>query len=533
MNIKKISFGLVLATLISGVINSNTYASLPHGGRLVIYSQDEPKSLDPLFNESESAKAIYNLVYSGLVKVDDNFDSYADLAVTVPTFENKGVIQDGSDMIVTYKLKEMTFWHDGVPVTAEDIIFTWQCYTNPDIKKAPDQNIDGYQKIYKIESTDPKTVKIYFKEHYADYNKLFTYILPKHGFLPKTLLSIDSKHPFNYSPIGSGPFKFVDWKPGKRLTLDVNEKYYRPRPHIDQVIYTYGKFNKAVVNDIEKGEIQLFQNASVEQKNMLTNIKNINTLNVASMSMDELAFNTESKILNDLNIRKAIAHAINKEKIAEKFPELKSTWSDSHPNSSIYENKLKDVYLYDMKMSQYLLDNSGWIIDDKDGVRKNSNNMPLELNLITTDSKIHNSIAEYMKENLSYLGIKLNIKSMNDTDFAKETIDSTKYDIAIYNKNCSINGEDRKDYLGAKSLPPYGHNYSRFNAPQINDIFNSSNKVNNVDSEKQVSSLLREELPIIPLFSYVRSIAVSNRLNNFRPNMVNGNTWNISEWWLN
>lgn len=510
----------------SGIASLNSFNK---GGRVVIYSQEEPQSLSPLFNVSDSAKSIYNMIYSGLVRVDDSFHHYADLAVFVPTAENRGVVETEEGMIVTYKLKDTAFWHDGVPVTSDDIIFTWQSYKNPNIQKVSQENLDGYQKIYKIEAPDAKTVKIYFSEKYEKYNDLFRYVLPKHGYIPKTLLAINDKHPFNFKPIGSGPFKFIEWKKGKRIVVDVNDRYYKARPYLDQIVYNYGKFDKNVINDLEKGSIHIYQPNNPDSRKLIENVKGVENFIITGLEMEELAFNMDKNELKDINVRKAIIHSINKDKVASMFPEVQNSYSDTHPTSSIYDTKMRDIFIYDMKKSQYLLDSSGWIIDEKDGLRK-KNGQILELNLLTTDSGIHNAFSAHLKENMSYLGIKVNVNKTNDM-LASSL--ANNYDLALYKKNIAIDGTDRAKYLSSNFIAPKGFNYSRFNDARLNSVFNNPNKIDNIDAQRFVSDVLREELPVIPLYNYTKDIAVSSRVNNFRPNMVEGNTWNSTEWWVN
>ncbi len=533
MKIKNYLCSLLIITTSVISLPISSKASLIPGGRLVIYSQDEPKLLNPLFNNSDSAKAIYNLIFSGLVGVDDNFDYFPNLAISVPTISNRGVIFNDEGMVVTYKIRDLAFWHDGYPISSEDVRFTWQCYTNPSIAKVHQDNLEGYKKIYKIETPDSKTVKLFFKENYANYNELFRFILPRHGFAPRTLLNIDPKHPFNFKPIGSGPFRFVEWKTGSRVVVDVNQKYYLPRPHLDQIMFSYGTINKAVASAVEKGKIHIVEAKNpAELKKMLNSAKNIENVNIPQLSYEELGFNTESPILKNANVRKAIAHSVDREKVAAGFPNIQSTWSDSHPNSAIFDSSLKDTYTYDLKMAQYLLDVGGWTIDEKDGLRKNKDNDILKLKLITTSSKIHDETVKYLQEVTTFLGINLEVSKINDKEWATTVKSVDNYDIALYVKRVAVNGADRVSFFSSKNYPPFGHNYSRFNNTKFEAIFSDPSRINDPKVQKAVTEILKAEVPVLPLFSYVENIAVSTHLNNFRPNLVYGNTWNSSEWWL-
>lgn len=534
MKIKKQVLSLLSISVLLFTLSIDSYASLSKGGRLVIYSQEEPTLLDPLFNNSESAKSVYNLIFSGLVSVNDNFEYTPDLAVAVPTIENKGVIVNNEGMVVTYKLKDLTFWHDGTPLTSEDVKFTWQCYTNPSISKEANKSLEGYNKITKIETPDERTVKIYFKEIYSEYNSLFRYILPKHGFKPRKLFNIDVKHPFNKKPIGSGPFKFVEWKAGKKLVLDTNPKYYKAKPIVDQVVYTYGEFNKNTANDIEKGKIHIIQPKSNDDfKNISSMIKNTENHIVPLLDIDQLAFNTESNIFKQVEVRKAFSLAINREKIAKGFTNIKSIWSDVHPYAPIYDPKTKEGSVIDLKMAQTLLDKAGWIIDSKDGIRKDKNKNEMSVKLVYTDSPVHKATISQLNELSNSLGIKLNTKVIHKKELDNVVINPSSYDILLYTKSAIVNPTDRIECFSNKSLPPKGKNYSRYYSNLAQDILSNPASFSNIQLQNDLSRILREEVPSVPLFEYVKTVAISKKLNNFRPNVIEGNTWNSSEWWIN
>lgn len=502
------------------------------GGSLVIFNEEEPESLIPLLNNSDSAKSVYNLIYSGLVNMDDNFDYFPDLAVSVPTLSNRGVEMTSEGMTVSYTIRDLAFWHDGKPITSDDVKFTWQCYTNPNIKKSDVENIDGYNKITKIETPDKKNLKIFFKEPYADYKKLFRYILPRHAFIPKTMSLINEKNPFNKMPIGSGPFMFVEWKSKNKMVLDTFKKYYKPLPHLDQVVFRYGKLDEKTISEFEKGKIHIIETKPKKDQESKVISPKAENYKIVQNFIEEIVFNTQSEALSDLNVRKALAHSINREKIAGEHASFQSIWSDSHPNSPIFEQAFKELYTYDLKLSAYYLDLAGWTVN-REGIRKNSSDKTLTLKFLMTDSKIHNSTFKYLKEVLSYLGINVESKIVKESEIAEVAKDSTAYDIVLHSKPIAVNGTERINFFSSKSIPPYGNNYSRLNNQRLEAIFNDPERAADLREQKTVTSILSQEIPALPLFGYMHIISASSRLNNFRPNLVLGDTWNTSEWWLN
>ncbi|MFN8672950.1 MAG: ABC transporter substrate-binding protein [Candidatus Sericytochromatia bacterium] len=518
---------VILSLLSLLTITTATTAFANKGGIINIYSQEEPENLNPIFQNSNSAKSIYNLVYSGLIKVDENYDYYPDLAVSIPTPENKGVVFNDEGMIVTYKIKELAFWHDGLPVTAEDIKFTWKCFTNPEIQQLKDA--EPYKNIYKIEATDEKTVKIYFKENYPRYKDLFKYILPKHGFTPATILKIDKNHPFNLSPIGSGPFKIVDWKKGKNLVLDSYDKYYNSKPTADQVNYTFGQLNKNISKDIQNDKIHIIETKDDEYFNAKIKPLLVSTqkYTLPMAMMEEMAFNTEG-VFKNLNLRKAIAFAIDRDKVTNKFIDLESAWSDAQINSSIYNSDLKNEYFYDLKMSNYYLDNEGWVVDDKDGFRKKDGQI-LTINLLAGKNKAQEEFSKYMSDVCKYLGIKLNLKQTYQLEDEMKNKDS--YDIVLYTKKPNVSGFDRVSWFGSKNVLPNGKNYSRYRNFSFDDVLYSNLTVNLLKEQRDLSKMLVRDIPVLPLFTYTKNVAISSKLRNFKPNAEDGNTWNSLEWY--
>lgn len=529
---KKYLLSLISASLLSfSLMPVSDAVSLPKGGRAVIFSQEEPRILDPLFNNSESAKSVYNLIYSGLVGINDNFEYYPDLAVVVPTVENKGVIYTNEGMVVTYKLKDFTYWHDGTPLTPSDIKFTWQCYTNPNIEKQFVPELEGYQKITKIESPDDRTVKIYFSEKYPDYNKLFRYILPKHGFVPRQLLPIDEKHPFNKKPIGSGPFKIVDWKEGNKLILDANIKYFGTKAHVDQIVYQYGEINKNVLSDFEKGKIHLIQAQSNDSMIFPNTPKIYKKQSFPLLDLEQLSLNTKSKYLSDVNVRRAIACLSNRDKFSKTYPNLKSTVYDIHPNSFLYDSRVGDPFLYDTNKAMFYLGVAGWK-DNGNGARV-KDSQTLKLNLITTNTPLHVEIASDLSENLKKVNVGLEVKYLSDEDIEKVVRAEDSYDILLHKTNVSTNGEDRARMFASSNIPPQGKNYSRYTSSIFDTVFNSPSMSNDLDSEREITKLIKEEVPVVPLLLYTKSVTYASNLSNFRPNPLDGNTWNSTEWMLN
>lgn len=513
--VKKILLLILCFFFIS--INSKLF-SAEKGGKVVICTNYKPNSLIPIFEDNNQVRNIYNLIYSGLLGIDDNFEYFPDLAISIPTLSNRGVEYINNKMVVTYKIRDLAFWHDGSEITSDDVKFTWQLYINPNIDKDKLINLEGYKLIEKIETPNKKTVKIIFSKNYPKYKSLFKYILPKHIFKN---LGINKNHPANKFPIGSGPFKLVDYNENY-LVLDSNKKYYKSGPYLDQIVIRYSDLNQNILEDFKAKKINILD---IDIKNQLVNDKNIKK--IPENYIEELVFNTKDSHMKDLNLRKAISYLINREKLIEGNINLVSAWSDIHPNSQIYDDYLRNKYFYDFKKSNYYFDKSLWKVNFKTGLRENNKNERLELKILITNNDIHSKIANYLKNNLKYLGVGTEIKYVN-----KEDIQKNNYDILIHKRTITTNGSEREYYFSENKIPPNGENFSKYSNQTLQSIVNNIDKLTNKDYQKEITNILSEEIPTLPLFIYVKNILVDEKLNNFKPNSYLGNTWNSFEWWL-
>src|SRR5262249_50169751 len=169
------------------------------------------------------------IFYEPLIYFNGAGDIVPVLAQEVPSLQNGGVAKDGTS--VTWKLKRGVSWHDGKPFTASDVVFNWE-YTADPATAAP--GIGTYKNVKQVEALDPSTVKVTFTQPTPFWNVTFQ-IIPRHIFEPyKGAKSREA--PNNLKPVGTGPYRFVEFKPGDLLKGEMNPNYHVPgRPFFDAV----------------------------------------------------------------------------------------------------------------------------------------------------------------------------------------------------------------------------------------------------------------------------------------------------------
>ena len=204
------------------------------------------------------------MVAEPLVSFDPDGNFIPTLAAEAPTHQNGGLAKDGKS--VTWKLKKGVQWHDGKPFTADDVIFTWEYVADPATASV---NVTAYRDIDRIDRIDDHTVKVHFKEPRAFWYDAFFgvrgYILPKH--LLKDFKGAKSREaPYNLKPVGTGPYRMVDFKPGDSVRYEINPSYHvANRPFFDVVeLKGGGDAPSAARAVLQTGEFDYAWNMQVE-----------------------------------------------------------------------------------------------------------------------------------------------------------------------------------------------------------------------------------------------------------------------------
>jgi len=200
------------------------------GGPLKLLLWQGPTLLNPHFATGTKDEEGSHIFYEALARYDVDGNLVPVLAAEVPSKENGGISADGRS--VTWKLKKGVTWHDGQPFTADDVVFNWQYATDP----AAATNTVGYYLGLKLEKVDALTVRVVFDKPSPFWPETATVqLVPKHLFAP--YMGAKSREaPANLKPVGTGPYKFVEFRPGDMVRGELNPNYHQPnKPFFDTV----------------------------------------------------------------------------------------------------------------------------------------------------------------------------------------------------------------------------------------------------------------------------------------------------------
>jgi peptide/nickel transport system substrate-binding protein len=273
---RMIAFGLtapMAGAMLSHAGVANAATAIPYkppkaggGGVLKLLFWQAPTLLNPHFATGTKDQEACRLFYEPLAGWDKDGNLVPILAAEIPSKDNDGLKEDGLSMV--WKLKQGVKWHDGVPFTADDVIFNWQYSTNPDTAAV---SIGSYKDIKEIEKIDDHTVRMTFKQPTPFWANAFVasygLILPKHLFADY-IGGKSREAPANLKPVGTGPYLFVDFKPGDSVAGKRNPDYHQEgRPYFDTVeLKGGGDAVSAARAVLQTGEYDYAYNIQVEDE---------------------------------------------------------------------------------------------------------------------------------------------------------------------------------------------------------------------------------------------------------------------------
>ena len=512
------------------------------GGRLIIGVQQEPEMLSEILNAMATNNLVCNLIFSKFVKHDDSLRLTPDIIESIPTVENGGISADY--LTYTYHLRKGANWHDGRPVTSGDVKFSYEVIMDPKVNV---ESREGWDVVASVDTPDEKTVVFHLKRPYPDFVGETFYdesILPRHLLKNETGERFHSSR-YHHRPVGSGPFVFKEWMNGSHLIVTRNDDYYGEGPYLDEIIFKFIPNENTLLVQLKTGEIDMFHRADINFYSDLKRQAGI-VLYQTPMRMDEhIDMNTEHPILQDKRVRRALSYATNKQQIAEKVYNglVEVAALDEFEASKYYNPRAAERTGFSALAARKLLRDAGWRDTDGDGIL-DKDGRKLELTISATSGNINRKRTELvLRDQYREIGIDLKIRNYNSTVLYGTYEDGGilkrgKFELAMYAWLSSPEPATKEAIYSAKNIPPQGQNNPRINHARLTELLRQgSNELDETERIRiyhEISEILVDESPVIPLFWYTSLNPCTARLQNFKPNPTqSADTWNAARWYLN
>ena len=416
--------------------------------------------INPLINSNiQLEKDINELIYEPLIKVDSKGEPQSVLATYL-------VLEKGSRY--QFKLKSDIYWHDGQPLTVDDVIKTFELIKAIDVNPQTSNLFSrAAQKIDLIPSTTDKSVfefRVKNKQIIPGFFEAISFkIMPGHLLNDITVENILQPDPLiNRQPVGTGPYKFLQAK-NDNVDLLANSVYWQEHPKINNIRFKLFATEKAAVEALQTGQIHGLSSIFNDSALSLKKNQNISLIesNFIYNQYWGLYFNLGENgpgALKEMKVRQAINSAINKEQVIDALYGFAEISQGPIPKSSFaYNPQVK--YSFNPAAAILLLDEAGFV-PGADGIRaKGQQKLSFELTLI--NNKDREAVAEVIKNNLKDIGVEIIISSVDLRSAVDDHILPRMFDLLLYGVQTFID-PDRYELFDSAEIAPPGLNLSSY-----------------------------------------------------------------------
>lgn len=381
----------------------------------------EITNLNPLFASGGLEDSTSRLIFNGLLKYNTNGDLVPDLAKEWKANDDR--------KSYTVILRDDVLWHDGRPLTAEDVVYTIGAIQDP---AARSTQFASWQGVV-VKAVTKQEVRFELPAPFAPFPGALTVsILPKH-ILGDTQPALLRSSPFNTQPIGTGPFAFSALRNDKpkeqQVELARNAKYFKSVPKLERfVIHTYAD-DESLAKALQEREITAAVDLKIETAERFNSDKSIRSADIPLNSGVYAFFKNSTPPLSEAGIRTALAQAINRQAILElfkaRYSPLKGPLLPYQLGYDSASNQQTDV-----AQAEKALDSAGWVkqadgIRAKDGVR-------LELGLTTVNSAQYSALASELQKQWQAAGVSIKPQLLTAEQLQQTALSAHSYDILLY-----------------------------------------------------------------------------------------------------
>jgi peptide/nickel transport system substrate-binding protein len=516
---------VLLAILIAGVpvaAARRNAGTIPHVLRIV--DPQDFVTLNPHLYAATSLSMLSELTMAYFVRYDHRGRPYPELVTAIPSRENRGISTDGQR--ITWHLRQGVRWSDGAPFTSGDVVFTVRVVRNP---RNDEVGRDGWNLIDRIETRGADTVVFHLRKPYASFLPTFfgsaganPCILPAH--ILGRLREINSA-PYNALPVGIGPFRYVSWRRGEAVVMERNPFYFRGRPKLDRIEFkTVGSETDALA-EMRAGEADLWPLVRPGFSSLARALPNTITEIIPGPYFSHLDFNLERPILNDLQVRRALRMALDRQRLRDVVLHETGTLQDGYagPGSVGYDASIPFAR-YDLSAANALLDQDRWRLGS-DGVRVRDGRR-LRLEMAVAGDPNTAALIEEIGRMWRQLGVELETHFypstlLFDTFGHGGILARGRFDVSEFAWQGDVMG-DLSDLFTCDSVPPKGQNYLRYCNSELDDLYRAM-KVSYDGAERKrllsrVQRILADDVPMI-IIDFNDDIYVANSdLHYFHPN---------------
>jgi peptide/nickel transport system substrate-binding protein len=494
-----------------------------YGDLFIDASIGDASTLIPPLASDAASHGIASLIYSGLIKYNGDLSLIGDLA------ESWEVSPDG--LTITFKLRRGVKWQDGAPFTAQDVLFTYRVMVDP---KTPTAYSGDYLQVKKAEAPDDYTFRVTYPQPFAPALGSWTLnILPRHLLEGQDI----TKSPLARKPIGTGPYKFQEWKAGEKIVLGYNPDYFEGRVYLNGYIYLIKPDLATMFLELKAGNIDRMGLTPLQYTRQTEYPKfgrMYNKYRYIPFSYIYLGYNLDEPRFKDRRVRQALTLAINKKEIIDGV--LLGLGQESYgpykPGAWFYNPEVPK-FSYDPAKARALLAEAGWQAG-ADGILA-KDGKPFEFTILTNQGNdIRVRTAEIIQRRLQEIGIRVKIRTVEWATFIKEFIEKGHFEAVLLGWNTGLD-PDQYDIWHSSKTKPGELNFIHYHNPEVDKLLEEGRHT--FDKEKRrrayfrLQEILAEDQPYTFLFVPDSLPAISRRFRGIKPAAA-GIDYNFTKWYV-
>ena len=511
------------------------------GGTIVVTNPTDVDYLLPPLVAGIRGRQVTDLLYDRLAEIGPALNTVGDVGFEARLADRWTWAPDS--LSIAFHVNPQARWHDGAPVRAKDVQFTWEVYADPATGTTTTPLIAN---IDSVSIADSLTAVFWFKRRTPEQFNDVAYQLV---IIPEHILG-DVKHadlktsPLTRQPIGTGRFRFERWDPGAQLVMVADTANYRGRPKLDRVVWTVSPDFTAAATKLFAGEADVFEAMRPENIEEAKKHPDLKIVPYPALQYGYVQFNLRDAkqhsrphpIFGDTRVRRALTMAVDRTSLVRNvFDTLaRPAYGPFPKGQSTADTTLRPIP-YDLAAAKQLLDSTGWRDANGDGMRE-KNGRPLEFTLmVPTSSKARVRFSVLLQEQLRQAGVKVNVEQLEqNVHLARMTARDFDAFIGLWGTDPSPGGI-RQTWGTEGSRGKDGANYGSYENARFDALVDSALATPDPTREKayfkRAYQVIIEDAPAIWLYEPPTVAGMHKRI---RVVGMRADGWwaQLADWWI-
>ena len=496
-----------------------------YGDALVEGSNGDVSGFLSAVTSDSASHSAANYIFNGLVRYDKNLKLEGELA------ESWEVDPNGKK--ITFRLRKNVKWHDNVPFSSDDVMFTYRKMIDP---RTPTAYGEAFKQVRRVTNPDPHTVIVEYDKPYAPAMESWGLnILPKH--LLEKYPDI-KKSPLNTSrPIGTGPYRFVEWKPGEKIVFDANPDYFEGKPYITRVVTRIIPDQATMFLELKSGGIDQMTLTPLQYSKQTETEefrKNFRKYRYLGFAYTYLGFRLDHPYFRDKRIRQAIAHAINKRELIDGvlFGLGQEVTGPYKPGHWVHNPDVRR-YPHDPAKAKALFAEAGWKPGADGTMEKDGRKFTFTV-LTNAGNESRSKTGAIIQQQLAAVGVKMEIRTLEWAAFINEFVKKRKFDALILGWQTGPE-PDQFDIWSSTKTGPDELNHVGFSNAEVDRLLEAGRRTFDMEKRKKayfrIQEILAEEQPYVFLYAPEALPVVHKRFRGIEPAPA-GIGYNFIKWYV-